>query len=174
MAIDVNINDLPEGDGYSLAFRIAQSGAAVADVTVFSMRNTGTRKIKINRLVGNLIYSSGATSTLNKGYYLQLFSAATPSGGTPLTPAKLASTTPAAGVDARFLDTGLTTTNVVFGSTVMQFTRDTGFTYTSPFLLDFKDHPLELLVGEGIALRVSTVTSETGMGMSGTILFVEV
>lgn len=173
MAIDVNINDVPEGDGYSLGFRVVQTTTTAADATVLTMRNNGTRKVRITDIDGMLFYSSSAATTLVKGYYMQRFTTATPSGGTSITPAQTSTTSPASSVAARFADTGLTTTNVVFGDILGYIVRDTGFANTIGFHFDWADHPVELLPGEGVAFRVANVTMEAGVGFAGAIHFIE-
>jgi hypothetical protein len=176
MPIDVNLvdNDAAGNRAYSLGFRIVQSGAAAADVSVLAMRNTGTRNIKLTGAEVEMYYgnAAGASSSI-KGYYLQRFTTATPSGGTAITPAQHSSGSPAASVDARFLDTGLTTTNLVFGSVITYYLRDTGYSATTHIDNDWSGAPIILAPGEGVILRVATTALETIFGIGGTIQFYE-
>ena len=176
MSIDVNLAEhRTVGKKYTLAARIVQTAATVADTTVFAVRNTGTKDWHIHHFDVTLAYGSSTPTSLIKGYVLQRFSAATPTGGTALTPAPNDSNDAALACDARFVDTGLTMTNVSFGSIFSYFLRDTGYASTAPSMQEWPDDAhIVIHPGEGLCMRIANVTMEAQFAITLTAHIVEV
>lgn len=113
------VEHVPSGiNRYKIPIRIRQSATTAAGVTVFAMRNptTSTRKVFLGSIHLNAAFDTGTGLTRALlGYDIVRFSAATPTGGTAIAVIPLDTTNATSQVtDARFLDTGLTTTGVVF------------------------------------------------------------
>lgn len=95
--------------------------AATAACTIWAMRNGTTKTMYIRRI--HLMTSFDGTAAASTAQYgLKRFSAATPSGGTAIAAIKKRSNMPTSSLaDARFADTGLTVTSVVFETAMLQF-----------------------------------------------------
>lgn len=159
---------------YSLPVNIRQSAITASGATVFAMRNSGTSTIIvfIERIYLMLGFDFGTPliRTTQK-YDLVRFSAATPTGGTTLSVQQVWSGDPASQVtDARFLDTGLTTTGVVFNpafATVGCPASDGATTsYTREAI------PVLLAAGEGFCIKLNGV-AVIGQSLMGEIVWGE-
>jgi len=175
MALDVNVTEQRTlGKKYTVPVRIAQLALTAADTTVFAIRNTGTKDWSIDHLDVTLGYGGSALSGI-RGYSLQRFSAATPTGGTAITPCPNDSNDAALTCDARFAATGLTVTNVSFGAIISHFLRDIGYSSTSPLIQDWRpDSPIIVHPNEGICVRIDAASATAiGMGLSMTMHITE-
>lgn len=158
---------------YSLPVNIRQSAATSAGNVVWTMQNSSlSPKIVIIENI-SLVMSFDAGTPLTRAslrYEFVRFNTATPTGGTQITPTMMDSNSPATVVtDARFLDTGLTTTGIVFEnafSSVGCPASDGSNTIYSRTL------PIKLAAGEGLAIRLN-VASVTGQGLFGEIIWSE-
>lgn len=156
---------------HSLPVNIRQTAASVADVTVWTFRNNGATAIEVAQIFLTARFDGTATAASTPRYKLCRFTSATPTGGTAVVAIKhdTAKATPALTYDARFLDTGLTTTSVVFGTEFMVLgvpASATGGAESS--ILDLTSHPFILAPGDGLAIRVDTAMV-IGTGLSGMI-----
>lgn len=171
--LDVNI--LPNFAGYyCVPVQIRQSAASAANTTVFTIRNpaasTKTVVIESMNLIGTFDSGTPITRTLLR-YSLHRFSTATPTGGTAETVIKLNNSNAATQVtDVRFLDTGLTTTGVVFENPFSII----GIPATDGAIVQYKKEttPLILAPGEGFCIRLN-VAAVIGQGISGEIAWSE-
>jgi hypothetical protein len=114
---------------------------------------------------------SAASAGVTARYDLIRFSSATPSGGTALTVAQMYSGDAATQIaDARFLDTGLTTTGIVFNPAFAEVGSPAGLGATAHFLRT--SIPLILGPGEGLCIRTSTATA-IGITLVGEVAWSE-
>ena len=159
---------------YNLPVNIRQTAATAANATVFAMRNdvNSTVLISIERIELLLAFDTATPLTrATPRYDLVRFSTATPTGGTALSVQRAYSGDPASQIaDARFLDTGLTTTNVVFNpafatigcpatdATTTHYTRQGISIYLGP--------------GEGFCIRLNTAAI-IGQSLVGEIIWSE-
>lgn len=158
---------------YSMPVNIRQSAATTAGSTVWSMRNAANsiKMISIESIILNLSFDAPNPLVRNLlRYELIRFNTAAPSGGTSITPIKMDNLAESTTVtDARFLDTGLTVTSVVF---------ETAFAIVSiPSITGSTAHyirniPIKLAAGEGLAIRLSE-NAIAGMGICGEIIWGE-
>jgi hypothetical protein len=158
---------------YSLPVNIRQTAATASGATVFSMRNSATSTIivfieRIELLMG----FDGTTAVASTPRYdLIRFSGATPTGGTALTVAQMYSGDGATQVaDARFLDTGLTTTGLVFNPAFAEIGCPAALGAAAHFTR--QDIPLVLGPGEGFCIRTSIATA-IGMTIVGEVVWSE-
>lgn len=159
---------------YSLPLEIRQTAASASGATVWTMRNpSGSAKnVFIERIFAIVAFSGTkpvATSLL--GYDICRFSTATPTGGTALSVIKRDNLDATSVVtDARFLDTGLTTTSVVFEGAAETIAIASTDGMSSTLTLD--QIGLKLAAGEGLAFRLTT-TAIIGLCLSGGVVWSE-
>lgn len=173
-SLDVNI--VPAcANYYSVPVQIRQSAATAANATVFAMRNAAasTRTVFIERiaLAGTFDAASPVGRSLLR-YALCRFSTATPTAGTAVTVIEMDNGNAATQVtDVRFLDTGLTTTGVVFESpfAIIGIPSSDGATVQ----YEREGIAIELAPGEGFCIRLITVAAIIGQGLSGEIVWSE-
>lgn len=164
--------DTPTG-AYMLPVNIRQSAATAANATVWAMRNGATKVMSIRRLRLAMMFDGTAAATTTLKYTIQRFSAATPTAGTALTVIKKRSSYGASTVaDARFLDTGLTTTSVTFETDAHILALPISVTSGNAFYdIQFgrANEPygdFELAVNEGLCIRLLN-TAVVGQGLVG-------
>ncbi len=165
-SLGAEINAAPIGC-YCLPIRIVQSAASVAGVTVWAMRlvNTSTKKVKIKKIHLAIGFAGGTATVTVSEYDLVRFSAATPTLGTAITVVKKKSSYGASDVtDARFLDTGLTTTGITFETAFAMVGCGRNLGAVQNFGVDFSSgggnrdfEAFELRAGEGFAIRLGIV-----------------
>lgn len=158
---------------YSLPVGIRQSTATTAGTTVWSMRNnSGSPKIvMIERISLLMSFDAGTPLTRTSlRYELVRFNTATPSGGTSVSPTMMDSDAPATLVtDARYADTGLTVTSVVFENPFASVGCPASDGASVNYL---RDIPIKLAAGEGLAIRLN-VAAMAGQGLFGEIIWSE-
>lgn len=141
---------------YSTNFFMTQSAASAAGTTVFTMRNAvgSTKSVYITSL--SLVISNfGAGNNSVSIYAIQRFNTATPTGGTTRSVIGMSSSNAASNVtDVRFLDTGLSTTGVVFEADLALMPFSNGQFFSSTFTIT---EPIMLAAGEGLAVRINQV-----------------
>lgn len=158
---------------YSLPVSIRQSANTTAGSTVWSMQNNSAslKIIMIERI--NLVMSFDAAAPLTRAsvrYELVRFNTATPTGGTVLTPILMDSNAPATLVtDARYLDTGLSTSGLVFETAFALIGCPASDGASSSY---YRDMPIKLAAGEGLAIRLN-VNAVAGQGLFGEIIWSE-
>lgn len=161
---------------YSAAVNIRQTAVTAANATVWTMRNpAGSAKTVYIESIGlNATFDSGTPvvrTTLR--YQLGRFSAATPTGGTAVTVVENDNANSSTAVtDARFLDTGLTTTSVIFESPFSVISVPAVDGGAASFYAQHESIPFVLAAGEGLAIRLN-VASAAGQGLSGVISWSE-
>lgn len=159
---------------YSTFVNIRQSGNTAANSTVFAMRASPShiRKIEIQKI--ELVASFDDATPLARSlmrYSLTRFSAATPTGGIVINAAEMDTNNPVTNVsDIRYLDTGLTTTNVVFHNPFAVI----GVPAVSGTVTYFKwNERFNILPGQGLCIRL-LVQANLGQGLTGMIFWREV
>ncbi len=158
---------------YSLPINIKHTGTVALDSTIFSMiNNTDSLKIIMIERINLQMCFSAATPLIRTDliYELVRFNTATPTGGTSISPVLMDSNALTSAItDARYSNTGLTVTGVVF---------ETPFSYIGCPTSDgasttyFRDIPIKLAAGEGLAIKL-TLASVAGQGLSGEIIWSE-
>lgn len=159
---------------YMLPIRVRQTNTTAADSTVWAMRNVaGPSTVHIRKIRGAVIFDGTAAAATTIGYDLIRFSAATPTTGTALTVVDKRNAYAASAVtDARFLDTGLSVTSVVFETPFAQLLIPVSVTsMIREFEIDFDQMGMrrsgfELASGEGLCIRL-TANAVVGLGISG-------
>lgn len=159
---------------YSTPVNVRQTAATAANATVWSLRNpaASTKTVYIERIYLMMDFDSGTPlgRTLQR-YDLERFTTATPTAGTAITVVKMDSSDPTSAVtDVRFLDTGLTTTSVAFGTPFATLgcpATDATTTIYVREAIGFKLAP-----GEGICIRLN-VAAVIGQGLTGEIVWSE-
>lgn len=147
-----------------------------AGTTYFSMRNTGNKQVFLLNAQFQTIYDgSDAGNIVSSTFSLERFSAATPSGGSTVTPAKGSSTFGATSIgDARMANSGLTTTGVSFDAALGYITvlNRSSSGVALDLARDSSSQGLHLLPGEGFCLRAfNSLTA--GVGLTGIIVYGE-
>lgn len=164
----------PAASYYSLPVNIRQTAATAANATVFAMRNAAasTKTVYIEDIELLMAFDVGTPLTRSlQRYDLVRFSAATPTAGTALTVVMMDSAAAATQVtDARFVDTGLTTTSVSFGTAFATISCPATDATTSHF--HRSGIALKLAAGEGFCIRL-TVAAVVGQSLSGCITWSE-
>lgn len=159
---------------YSLPVNIRQTAATASGATVWAMRNSTNATVNLYIKRMKLVMSFDqltALASITARYDLIRFSGATPTGGTALTVAQMYSGDLATQVaDARFLDTGLTTTGVVFNPAFCEIGCPAALGVTT--IYDRDDLPLVLGPGEGFCIRTSTTTA-IGISIVGEVVWSE-
>lgn len=159
---------------YLLPIKIRQTATTAAGETVWAMRYvSGSLIVHIRRISGVITFDGTASPAKTVGYRFRRFSAATMSGGTTITVAKKRSSYPDSVVtDARFSDTGLTTTGVTFDAIFSELLIPISVSsMILPFSVDFDKigirlSDFELSAGEGLAIQLSEA-AEVGLGIFG-------
>lgn len=153
---------------YSIPVNIRQSAGTNAGATVFAMRNAALSPYQfvIESMEFNMIFD--AMTPLGPAlltYEFMRFSAATQSGGTSTTPAKMSTLAPTSGLTVNYLDTGLTTSGISFDALLDVVScpaeRGADVTYRSKKVI-------KLAPGEGFAIRLNR-DAMTGQSISGGI-----
>lgn len=160
---------------YVTSINIRQTTASAIGTTVWSFRNTSETKIVFIKKATIVMSYDGATPLFRSTvkYSVNGFGVATPTGGTSQTPARLDSSAPASfGPDIRSLDTGLTTTSVVFGpdGTIIACPVVEGASVK--FERISENFTIRLGPGEGICLRLNTA-AVVGISLSGELIWSE-
>jgi len=176
----------PGADGYiqRLDFGVFAAGAPANGSSIFNMRNatTSTRVGLVRKIRLTWMVTTAGTGT-EWAYELVRTSAAAMSGGTAVTTAnmgrkdtgvsnpEIASDT--TGGDFRFSNAALTTTSVTFGQSLGGFVlaNPIGSILEKIFDFDNNEGPIKLRAGEGLALRVKTITATIVYAMSGNVQF---
>ena len=164
---------VPPGGVYCLPVGVMQSAASAAGTTVWAMRNGATKTVRLRRILLNFSFFGTAAASIGV-YSLHRFTTATPTGGSALNPLAYKSNYPASTVaDVRSVDTGLTTTSVVFSDAFAYVAGTRAVAATTPFNLQFtpyvgRNDALELAPNEGLAIRIA-ITAVIGDALAGTI-----
>jgi hypothetical protein len=159
---------------YSAPVKIRQSAATASGATVWSMRNSATSTITvfIERIELLMAFDSGTPLTRSLQLYdLVRFSTATPTGGTQISVAQMYSGDSGTQVtDVRFLDTGLTTTSVVFNPPFCTI----GCPATDATTTKYQREGIALLlgVGEGFCIKLNGA-AVIGQSLTGEIVWSE-
>jgi hypothetical protein len=113
-------NPVPFGS-HILPISVRATAATAAPATIWAMRNGGTRTLYIRKILLQAVFD-GTPAGSEASYAIKRFTAATPSGGTAISPIKKRSSYPVSTLaDARFLDTGLTVAGVTFENAAINF-----------------------------------------------------
>jgi hypothetical protein len=159
---------------YSLPIKIRQTATTGSGATIFSMRNgaASTVTIIIDRIELLLAFDSGTPLTRStQSYDLVRFSTATPTGGTALSVAQMYSGDVGTQItDARWLDTGLTTTGVVFNPPFCTISCPATDATTTKYQRE--GIALMLGVGEGFCIKLNGA-AVVGQSLSGEIVWSE-
>lgn len=165
----------PDPGAYALPVNIDQTANTAANSTVWAMRNGASKKMFFRRLLLAVHFDGTASAGNTLKYMLTRFSAATPTGGTSLAAAKMQTTFSASTLaDARFLDTGLTTTGVTFETEFATLAIPASVTggiifWNCPFIgSNEAKEPFVLNPNEGLAIRLQNA-AVTGLGITGSI-----
>lgn len=159
---------------YSAPIAIRQSAATASGGTVWAMRNPlASTKIVLIEVI-NLLISFDAGTPLGRSlqrYDMVRFSAATPTGGTSVAVVSADSAASSSAVtDARFLDTGLTTSGISFGTAFC--TIGVPASDGSNCAYRRTGVPIRLAAGEGLAIRLNG-SAVVGQGLTGEIAWSE-
>lgn len=159
---------------YSLPVNVRQTAATASGATVWAMRNAtgGPLTIYIERIELAITFDAAvAIGGTTARYDLIRFSSATPSGGIALTVAQMYSGDGATQVvDARFLDTGLTTTGIVFNPAFAEIGCPAALAGSVKYRRS--GIPLVLGSGEGFCIRTSVATA-AGICITGEVVWSE-
>lgn len=165
----------PSPGAYALPINIRQTAATAANATVWTMRNGGSKKVFIRRILLAMLFDGSAAAATTLKYLLARFSAATPTGGTALTVVKMQTTFASSTLaDARFLDTGLTTTGVTFETEWATIGLPASVTsgslfWNMPFIgSNEAKEPFVLNPNEGLAIRLQNA-AVIGLGLTGSV-----
>lgn len=171
----LDVTQVPTAVNYfSTPVQIRQTAATAANATVFSMRNAAaaTKTVFVERIYLQTSFDAGTPIGRSlQRYTIGRFSTATPTAGTAQTPAAMDSSNSATQVtDVRFVDTGLTTTSVVFDNPIAIIGCPATDATTSTFIRE--GIPIKLAPGEGLCIRL-TVTAVIGQDLLGEIVWSE-
>jgi hypothetical protein len=159
---------------YSLPVKIRQTAATGSGATIFSMRNgtSSTVTIIIDRIELLIGFDAGTPLTRStQSYDLVRFSTATPTGGMALTVAQMYSGDVSTQItDARWLDTGLTTTGVVFNPAFCTISCPASDGATTKY--EREGIALMLGIGEGFCIKLNGA-AVIGQSLSGEIVWSE-
>lgn len=159
---------------YSLPINIRQSASTTSNATIWGMRNqsASTKLIFIDSIQINMAFDSGTPLTRSlQRYDFIKFSTATPTGGTVINPVAGDTSAPASQItDSRFLDTGLTTTGLVFGTSFLTL----GVPATDSAIVNYQSTsiPIILAAGEGLCIRLNN-NAVVGQSITGFISWSE-
>ena len=158
---------------YSLPVSLRQSTATAANTVVWTMRNNSIspKIVVIEKISLAMSFDAGTPVTRTSlRYEFVRFNSATPTGGTQISPILMVSNAPATMItDARFLDTGLTTTGLVFENAFASVGCPASDGATASY---YRDIPIKLAAGEGLAIRLN-VAAVAGQGLFGEIIWSE-
>jgi hypothetical protein len=159
---------------YSAPIRIRQSAATASGATVWSMRLTAaaTSNVYIERIYLQISFDAGTPlGRALLAYDLERFSAATPTAGTAVTVVQMDSSDDVTEVtDVRFLDTGLTTTGLSFGTPFVTVGIPASDGATSTYFR--QNIGFKLAPGEGLAIRLNGA-AVIGQDLCGEIVWSE-
>jgi hypothetical protein len=159
---------------YSLPVKIRQTAATGSGATIFAMRNgtASTITVIIERIELLLGFDAGTPITRStQSYDLVRFSAATPTGGTSLSVAQMYSGDVGTQItDARWLDTGLTTTGIVFNPAFCTVSCPASDGATTQYWRE--GIALMLGAGEGFCIKLNGAAI-VGQSISGEIVWSE-
>lgn len=160
---------------YSAPVEVHQTAATATAATIWAMRNAAasTRTVYVERIQLSVDFSGTNPVTRSLlGYDLCRFSTATPTAGAAITVIKMDNSgNPSTQVtDVRDLDTGLTTTSVVFETAFA--TVAVGSTDGATREYTREGISLKLAAGEGLCIRL-TNTAIIGLNISGEIVWSE-
>jgi len=171
----LDITNIATATGYySVPVNIRQSATTAANATVFSMRNAAasTKTVYIEWIELLMAFDSGTPlGRSTQRYDLVRFSVATPTAGTTETVVAMDSSAAATQVtDVRFLDTGLTTTGVVFGTAFATVGCPASDGATANYIR--QGIAIKLAAGEGFCIRLN-VAAVVGQSLTGEIVWSE-
>lgn len=160
---------------YILPINVRQTATTASPATVWAMRNGATKTISIRRLRLSVLFDGTAAAATTVKYTILRFSTATPSAGTALTVIKKRSSYASSTLtDARFLDTGLTVTSVVFETDMHIIGLPisvTGGVSPQDLLFSRANEPygdFELAANEGLAIQLKSQAA-IGLGIVGSV-----
>lgn len=158
---------------YCAPVRIRQNAATASGGTVWAMRfsSSATRKFYLQSM--HLTATFDAATPLGRSlqsYDIMGFSNATPTSGTAITVVSMDGGAASSVTDARFLDTGLTTTSVSFGTAFSTISVPAAEGAVSPYVRDSVG--LALSAGQGLAIRLNGA-AVVGQGLSGEVCWLE-
>lgn len=121
------------------------------------IRNLDSTKSMFIRSLDMKLGFSGTAAATRSLYELTRTGAATPTGGTNVTPTKMLTTMPASiATDNRFAPGGLTMTSVTFGDPIHLFGNTNQLSADHEHALRFeRENPLILLPNEGLVIRAN-------------------
>lgn len=163
----------PKKDGNYFARLDLVPTTLTAGTVYFSMRNNGTTKATIKKLLA-LMNFSGAVVATRSVYEIVRFSGANMTGGSAVQAVKGSNTTDANSVvtDLRFAPAGLTTTGVTFETNAIAvISHANQLTADTTAEMNFEEE-LELAPGEGLAIRASTAVV-AGTALQGMLFWAE-
>lgn len=176
-------NELARGEVNVL---VRQTATTAAGACVWGLRNSGsTRTIAILRIRYSMSFDGTGAASLMRYEWVKGTGVTTFSGGTAVTPAIYkTSLTQGTHVDARVLDTGLTTTGLTAGGALytsnwarLTFSATQAGGVSGEHILDFGQGgfgPLELAQNEILCLRNGpTTASVVGDTVLGGVVFIE-
>jgi hypothetical protein len=158
---------------YSLPVNLRQSAATTAGTVVWAMRNNSAspKIVMVEEISMIMSFDAGTPITRQSlRYEFVRFNSATPTGGNQITPTMMDSSAPSTMItDARYLDTGLTVSGVVFENAF----ASVGCPASDGASVTYQRHkPIKLAAGEGLAIRL-TNNAATGQGLFGEIIWSE-
>lgn len=159
---------------YSAPVNIRQTAATAANATVWAMRNAAasTKNVVIERIY--LMMSFDTATPIGRAllrYDIERFTTATPTAGSAITVVLMDSQQAATQVtDVRFIDTGLTTTSVVFGTPIATIGCPATDATSNHYCRE--NVGIRLAPGEGLAIRLNVV-AVAGQGLTGEIVWSE-
>lgn len=159
---------------YSAPVNIRQTTTTAANATVWAMRNAAasTKTVYIERI--QLLMAFDTATPLGRSlqrYDLVRFTTATPTAGTAITVVAMDSSSVATQVtDVRFVDTGLITTSVAFGTAIATIGCPATDATTAKY--ERTGISIKLAPGEGLCLRLD-VTAVVGQSITGEIVWSE-
>ena len=142
----------PTFDGnYSVPIDVVPS-TLTDGTTYWAIRNTGAKNAHIHRIRIKLGFV-GTEAASGSKFQLRRFSAATPTGGTALTPNKFNNLAPASSIgDCRFAPAGLTETGLSFEQRFEMLGVSSSHSNDAPATIKFGEHKFILAPGEGLAI----------------------
>jgi len=159
---------------YSAPVNIRQTATTASGATIWSMRNSATSTVTVYIENINLLLAFDSGTPLTRStqrYDLIRFSTATPTGGTSISVAQMYSGDSGTQVsDVRWLDTGLTTTGIVFNPAFCTIALPASDGATSYYKRD--NIALILGVGEGFCIKLNGA-AVIGQSISGEIIWSE-
>lgn len=158
---------------YTAPVNIRHSAGLASGNTVWAMRNPAASPLYvfIERIFLNMAFSDPTplTGINEQRYELARFSAATPTGGSAITPIRTTTIASASACDVRQSSSGLTMSGAILESgfgvigcpevvgAVSNYTRE--------------KHPFTLAPGEGLAINVATIDAVDGQSLQGEIVW---